>query len=71
MGRIVHGLLLAVGLLLIGNFVVLIMYGDTLRSTHLFIVRSTVFYPVAGLNLIAGVTLVSYLVWKWVKGKRG
>ena len=46
------------GLLLIGNFFVLMAYGDTLRSTHLFIVRSTVFYPIAFLNLVAGIILL-------------
>jgi hypothetical protein len=38
------------------------MYGDTLRSTHLFIVRGTVFYPVAYLNLILGIILIGLLV---------
>ena len=70
MGRVLQGLLLAVGLILIGNFVVLIAYGDALRSTHLFIVRSTVFYPIALLNFIVGIILISFLIWRWVKGKR-
>ena len=52
------------GLILIGNFWVLMMYGDTLRSTHLFIVRSTVFYPLAWLNLVCGILVVSLLVWE-------
>lgn len=50
------------GLMLIGNFAAMMAYGDTLRSTHLFIVRSTVFYPVAFLNLIAGIILVGLLL---------
>ena len=50
------------GLILIGNFIVLRMYGDTLRSTHLFIVRNTVFYPLSWLNLIAGILLLSLLI---------
>lgn len=58
------------GLILIGNFVVLRIYGDTLRSTHLFIVSNTVFYPLAWLNLIAGIFLVSLLVWGLVAKKR-
>ena len=58
------------GVILIGNFWVLMMYGDTLRSTHLFIVRSTVFYPVAWLNLICGILLLSLLVWGLVSRKR-
>jgi hypothetical protein len=36
-------------------------YGDTLRSTHLFIVRGTVFYPIAFLNLVAGIVLIGLL----------
>lgn len=50
------------GLILIGNFFVMMAYGDTLQSTHLFIVRSTVFYPVAGLNLITGIVLIGLLI---------
>ncbi len=53
-------LFLAVGLVLIANFAVLMIYGDTLQSTHLFIVRGTVFYPVAYLNLILGVLMILY-----------
>jgi hypothetical protein len=55
------------GVLLIGNFFVLMAYGDTLRSTHLFIVRGTVFYPVAYLNLAAGVLVLAVLVWQAVR----
>jgi len=55
------------GLLLIGNFFVLMAYGDTLRSTHLFVVRGTVFYPVAYLNLAAGVLVLAVLVWRTVR----
>ncbi len=58
------------GLILVGNFIVLRIYGDVLRSTHLFIVRSTIFYPFAWLNLIVGVTLMSILVWDWVTSKQ-
>ena len=58
------------GVVLIGNFVVLRLYGDALQSTHLFIVRSTIFYPLAWLNLIAGVLLVSLLVWIWLTRKQ-
>ncbi|HAS04648.1 MAG TPA: hypothetical protein DCR71_02645 [Dehalococcoidia bacterium] len=53
-------LFLTVGLVLIANFVVLMMYGDTLQSTHLFIVRGTVFYPVAFVNLILGISMILY-----------
>ncbi len=58
------------GVILIGNFAVLRLYGDALQSTHLFIVRSTVFYPLAWLNLITGVLLVSLLVWTWLTKKQ-
>ena len=51
---------LLVGLVLIANFVILMIYGDTLQSTHLFIVRSTVFYPVALVNLILGILMMIY-----------
>ncbi len=70
MRGLLQGLLLFIGLILIGNFVVLSIYGDALRSTHLFIVRSTVFYPIAWLNLVTGVLLISFIVWKWYVGKR-
>ena len=63
-------LLLLVGLLLIGNFVILIMYGDTLQSTNLFIVRGTVFYPVAFINLVAGILLTASVIWRWFTQKR-
>ncbi len=46
------------GLVLIGDFAVLMNYGYALRSTNLFIARSTVFYPLAWVNLIAGVALL-------------
>ena len=58
------------GLLLIGNFFVLMVYGDTLRSTNLFVVRGTVFYPVAYLNLAAGVLVLAVLVWQLVRRRR-
>ena len=48
------------GLVLIGDFAVLMTYGYALRSTNLFIARSTVFYPLAWLNLFAGIVL---LIW--------
>ena len=56
-------------LVLLGNFVVLMLYGDTLRSTHLFIVRGTVFYPVAYLNLTVGLILVVRLILDLFKKK--
>ena len=63
-------LLLLIALVLIGNFVMLRLYGDTLQSTHLFIVRGTVFYPVAWLNLILGISLVIFLVWGWLTQRK-
>lgn len=44
------GVSLVSGLVLIGNFFALMRYGDAFQSTHLFIVRSTVFYPLARLS---------------------
>lgn len=58
------------GLVLIGNFFVLRLYGDTLQSTHLFIVRGTVFYPLSWLNLILGVLLISLLIYERAVKKR-
>jgi len=63
-------LLWVIGVVLIGNFAALMIYGDTLRSTHLFVVRGTVFYPVAYLNLILGVVLIAILVWSTIARKR-
>ncbi len=59
-----------IGLILVGNFYVLMRYGDALQSTHLFIVRGTVFYPLAWLNLLSGLLLLSLLVWGRFFGKR-
>jgi len=63
-------LLLVIALVLIGNFVILRLYGDTLQSTHLFIVRGTVFYPIAFLNLILGILLIAFLVWEWLTQRK-
>ncbi|MBM4446793.1 MAG: hypothetical protein FJ023_05505 [Chloroflexi bacterium] len=63
-------LLLVIALVLIGNFVILRLYGDTLQSTHLFIVRGTVFYPVALLNLVLGILLIAFLVWEWLTQRK-
>ncbi len=62
--------LLVSGLILVANFIVFRMYGDALRSTHLFIVRSMVFYPFAWLNLVVGIILISVLVWEWITDRR-
>jgi hypothetical protein len=63
-------LLAIVALVQIGNFVILQVYGDTLQSTHLFISRNTVFYPVAWLNLILGILLLIFLFSDWLIQKR-
>ncbi len=63
-------LLFIAGLIFIANFFILIAYGDTLQSTHLFIVRGTIFYPVAFVNLIAGISLSSYAIYRWFSQKR-
>jgi hypothetical protein len=57
-----HWLFWAIAIVLMGNFALMMLYGDTLRSTHLFIVRSTVFYPVALLNLALGLALIIFLI---------
>jgi len=59
----------ACSLVLIGNFIILRMYGDALRSTHLFIVCGTVYYPLAWLNLVLGIFLAALLVWQWLSMK--
>ena len=58
------------GLLLIGDYYVLLKYGDALRSTNLFIVRGTVFYPLAWLNLLAGIALLVVSVRDWIRRPR-
>lgn len=58
------------GVFLIVNYFVLRMYGDTLQSTNLFIVRGTVFYPLAWLNLVFGVFLISLLIYERAAKKR-
>lgn len=58
-----------ISLVLIANFAVLMIYGDTLQSTHLFIVRGTVFYPLAYLNLVAGIFLMALLIWRAIQDK--
>jgi hypothetical protein len=50
---------LLVSLLLIGNFTVLMIYGDTIRIADLFIVNSIVFYLIASVNLILGVIMLA------------
>jgi hypothetical protein len=64
-----HLLELACGLALVGDFSVLMIYGYALRSTNLFIARSTVFYPLAWLNLTAGVLLTIAAVAGLVRKK--
>jgi|GEM_PF-6323255 len=70
MRNAVRLLLSLIALVQIGNFTILKLYGDALQSTHLFIVRGTVFYPVAGLNLILGVLLSVFLVWEWLNHRK-
>jgi hypothetical protein len=70
MGRATKIVLLVAGLVLIGNFIILRLYGDTLQSTHLFVVRGTVFYPVAFLNLALGVILLFLLVLSVIRQKK-
>ena len=67
--KLLYWVLWVIALILVSNFAVLMVYGDALRSTHLFIVRGTVFYPLAWLNLVFGVLLVSLLIWKTVQDK--
>jgi hypothetical protein len=69
MGRATKIVLLVAGLVLIGNFIILRLYGDTLQSTHLFVVRGTVFYPVAFLNLALGVIALILFVISLVRRK--
>jgi hypothetical protein len=59
--------LLVVTLILISNFIILRLYGDTLQSTHLFIVRGTVFYPIAWINLVCGISLGIFMLYRWLK----
>jgi hypothetical protein len=61
---------LIVGLVLIANFAILMIYGDTLQSTHLFVVRGTVFYPVAFVNLILGIIMLLYTGINFINKKQ-
>ena len=70
MNKILRFMLLFVALVLVGNFVILRIYGNTLQSTHLFIVRSTVFYPIAWLNLILGISLFIFIAWDWLSRRK-
>ena len=67
MGKSYRWLLWITALILLGNFTALMLYGDTLRSTHLFITRSTVFYPLAFLNLAVGLILALRLILDLIK----
>jgi hypothetical protein len=67
MMRWLRWLALVGGLVLIGDFAVLMSYGYALRSTNLFIARSTVFYPLAWLNLLAGTILLVAFVLDLVR----
>lgn len=67
--KLLYWTLWVISLVLIANFAVLMIYGDTLQSTHLFIVRGTVFYPLAYLNLIAGIFLMALLIWRAIQDK--
>ena len=70
MGNKLRWLLGVSSIVFLGNFAVLLLYGDTLRSTHLFIVRGTVFYPVAYLNLVLGIIVFLVLVVGIVRKQR-
>ncbi len=70
MNRGLHWIAAAGGLLLIGDFYVLMRYGYAIRSTNLFIARGLVFYPLAWLNLAAGVTLLAASIRDWVRRPR-
>lgn len=70
MNKWLHRILWVIAIILIANFAILMIYGDTLRSTHLFIVRGTVFYPVAWINLIFGLALIFILIWRKVHEKK-
>ena len=63
-------LLVLCALLLIGDFYVLMTYGYALRSTNLFIARSTIFYPLAWLNLVAGILSLFLVVLVSVRRPR-
>jgi hypothetical protein len=62
LGKGLRWLLWIAALVFLSNFALLMLYGDTLRSTHLFITRSTVFYPLAFLNLAVGLLLLLSLI---------
>ena len=63
-------LIVLCALLLVADFLVLMTYGYALRSTNLFIARSTVFYPLAWINLILGLAVLLALAVSRVRQKR-
>jgi hypothetical protein len=58
------------GMVLVGNFYVLMRYGYAIRSTNLFITRGLVFYPLAWLNLLAGIAMFAVLFRDRGRGPR-
>lgn len=54
--------LLIAAVILIGNSVAIRIYGDVIRSSHLFIASPAVFYPLATFNLIAGIVILLLLI---------
>lgn len=57
-------------IILIGNSAVIRIYGDVIRSSHLFIASPLVFYPLATLNLIAGLSIILMTAWQFWKGRK-
>ncbi|MDD5127668.1 MAG: hypothetical protein PHR43_06220 [Dehalococcoidales bacterium] len=55
-------LLLLAAIILIGNSLVIRIYGDVIRSSHLFIASPAVFYPLATFNLITGIIILLLLI---------
>jgi hypothetical protein len=69
-GRTRNILLWVAGIILIANSFVIRGYGDIIRSSHLFIASPALFYPLAFLNLIAGLVIILTLLWGLLSGRR-
>ncbi len=64
---------LASGIIMLADFAVLMVYRDVVAGSHLFVTTGTVLYPVAALNLIAGILcLIAFIRSAWFnRGGKG
>jgi hypothetical protein len=63
-------LLLAAGLFLLGNGVVLMMYRGIVRSSHLFVTAGTVLSPMVICDFILGAICLAIFVLDIIRGRK-